>query len=65
VQFAKRFDELARAPSTGCDEMKRCDVSSFGVQGRVTVVLLGSSDCYTVVAFSYRLRSARDTVEVL
>jgi hypothetical protein len=50
-------------PPTGCNAMKQCNVSSFEVQGRVTVVLLGSSDGRTVVALMCRLRIAQDTVD--
>ena len=51
VQSAKLYDEYTMAPSTGCNAMKQCDVSYFGVQGRVTLVLLGSSGGHTVVPF--------------
>jgi len=49
-------------PPTRCNAMKQCDVSSFEVQGRVTVVILGSSDGRTVVACMCRLRITRETV---
>jgi hypothetical protein len=50
VQAARKFDVHVMIPPTGCDEVEQCDVSSFGVWGRVTAVLLGSSDEYTAVA---------------
>jgi hypothetical protein len=49
AQSTKQYDEHNMAPSPGCDGMKQCDVPSFGVQGRVTVVLLGFGEGRTVV----------------
>jgi hypothetical protein len=46
-------------PATGCNAMGQRDVSPIEGQGRVTFVLLGIGDGYTVAAFMYRPRIAQ------